>query len=388
MNIGIIGTRGIPNHYGGFEQFAEIFACNMVKKGHRVTVYSSHTHPYKESQFGGVHIIHCKDPEHRIGTFGQFIYDYNCIKDAGVRDFDLILQLGYTSSTIWSWLFPKSALLVTNMDGLEWRRSKYRKPVQWFLKFAEKWGVRYSDHLIADSKGIQAYLHEKYRVNASYVPYGAIEYFPEKKPSLLKKYGIIAGQYDLVVARFEPENNIETFLKAYVQMPERKFLLVGNYNDTRFGKRVYARYAPVSNIIFANGIYDNEKLNTLRYNSRIYFHGHSVGGTNPSLLEAMACRTLICAHKNQFNASILQGNAFYFTEEKDILQLAGELIDKRDYQDWIGTNIQAIRELYNWDVITDQLEAHFIKWLKERSAHLVRQEMAVPVLLTQTIKQG
>ena len=137
MEIAIIGTRGIPNYYGGFEQFAEYLSKFLVENGHNITVYSSNNHPYQESTWKGVKIIHCKDPEDKIGTIGQFIYDFNCILDVRKRNFDIILQLGYTSSSIWGKLLPKSAVIITNMDGLEWKRTKFNKPVQKFIKFAD-----------------------------------------------------------------------------------------------------------------------------------------------------------------------------------------------------------------------------------------------------------
>ena len=157
MKIGILGTRGVPNHYGGFEQFAEFFSVFLAEKGHEVYVYNSHTHPYQEKEFKGVKLIHCHDPENKIGTIGQFIYDLNCILDARKKNFDIILQLGYTSSSVWFKLHPKNAVVITNMDGLEWKRTKYSKPVQQALKWAEKLAVKNSDFLIADSLGIQNY---------------------------------------------------------------------------------------------------------------------------------------------------------------------------------------------------------------------------------------
>ena len=163
LKIAILGTRGIPNHYGGFEQFAEYLAKGLVERGFEVSVYNSHNHPYREKTWNGVEIIHCYDPEDKIGTAGQFIYDLNCIKDSRKRDFDIILQLGYTSSSVWNRFLPrKRTIITTNMDGLEWKRSKYSKPVQQFLKRAEGLAVKFSDHLIADSKGIREYLKEKY----------------------------------------------------------------------------------------------------------------------------------------------------------------------------------------------------------------------------------
>ena len=136
MKLAILGTRGIPNYYGGFEQFAQYLSKEFTSKGHEVYVYNSSAHPYKEKVWNGVNIIHCKDPEDKIGTAGQFIYDLNCILDSRKREFDIILQLGYTSSSVWNWLFSKKPVIITNMDGLEWKRSKYSKLVQRFLFYA------------------------------------------------------------------------------------------------------------------------------------------------------------------------------------------------------------------------------------------------------------
>ena len=117
MKIAILGTRGIPNNYGGFEQFAEFLSKLLVKRGHIVYVYNSHNHPFKEDKWKGVNIIHCKDPEKKIGTVGQFIYDLNCILDSRKRDFDIILQLGYGSSSIWNKFLPKRSVIITNIFG-------------------------------------------------------------------------------------------------------------------------------------------------------------------------------------------------------------------------------------------------------------------------------
>ena len=124
MKIAIIGTRGIPNHYGGFEQCAQYLALGLVKRGFEVIVYNSHDHPYQEKEWNGVQIVHCYDPEDKLGTVGQFIYDLICILDIRKRKCDVILQLGYTSSSVWGWLLPKKVVVTTNMDGLEWKRTK------------------------------------------------------------------------------------------------------------------------------------------------------------------------------------------------------------------------------------------------------------------------
>lgn len=159
MNIAIIGIRGIPNFYGGFEQFAEYLSRGLLSLGHSVTVYNSNLHPYKNNEWNGVRIIHCRDFEDKIGAAGQFLYDLNCIVHTRKCNYDIILQLGYTSSAIWGWLLPtKKCLIATNMDGLEWKRTKYSKLVQRFLLFAEKLAVKKCHNLIADSIGIQDHL--------------------------------------------------------------------------------------------------------------------------------------------------------------------------------------------------------------------------------------
>lgn len=365
MNIGIIGTRGIPNQYGGFEQFAEDFAVRMAARGHTLSVYTSHRHPYQERQFRNVRLIHCYDPEHKIGTAGQFIYDLNCIRDSRRRNFDIILQLGYTSSTVWSWLYPKQPLLVTNMDGLEWSRSKYGRMTRYFLTHAERWGVKYSDFLIADSQGIQEYLKKKYNAESSFVAYGAEVYQPEGASEVPAQYGLQPGAYDLAIARFEPENNMETILKAY-KRSERPLLMVGDYRRNAFGTQLYEQYRNCTNIVFSGAIYNKEQLNALRYHSRIYLHGHSVGGTNPSLLEAMGCSALICAHENPFNKSVLGDAAFYFKDEVSLQQITDQPVSKLVYEDWIGLNRSRVQSQYNWDHITQQLETHFVQWLAAR----------------------
>ncbi len=190
MRIAIIGTRGIPNHYGGFEQCAEYLALGLVKKNYDVLVYSSHNHPYKEDNWQGVQIVHCYDPEYKWGTAGQFIYDLNCIRDARKRNFDIILQLGYTSSSVWGPLLPrKNTIITTNMDGLEWKRTKFSPSVKKFLRYAEKLGVKYSDYLISDSIGIQDYLKETYNKDSTFIAYGA-ELFTDPQISVLNDYDL------------------------------------------------------------------------------------------------------------------------------------------------------------------------------------------------------
>ncbi len=357
MKIAIIGTRGIPNHYGGFEQFAEYVSVGLVNKGHEVTVYNSHTHPFKEDNFKGVNIIHCKDWEEKIGTSGQFIYDLNCILDTRKRNFDIILQLGYTSSSIWSRFFPKNAILTTNMDGLEWKRTKYSSKVQAFLKYAEKLAVKHSDHLISDSIGIQEYIETKYNVNSTYIPYGATIF---NSPDLqeIKNYNLEAYNYDLLIARLEPENSIEIILDGVSKATNsRTFLVIGKH-ETKYGLYLKEKFKNCQKIVFLGGIYNQNTLNNLRYFSNIYFHGHTVGGTNPSLLEAMASSSLICANDNIFNEAILENDAYYFKTENDVTHILNNKISKES-NSFTNNNLNKIKLKYAWETIIDAYENHF-----------------------------
>lgn len=354
MKVGIIGCRGIPNHHGGFEQFAEYFSIYLAAKDIDVTVYNSSLHPFKGKEYRGVKIITCSDPEDKLGTAGQFIYDLNCILDARKRDFDIILQLGYTSNSIWYKFLPKNSVIITNMDGLEWRRSKYTKLVKSFLRYAEKLAVRSSDYLIADSIGIQQYIRKTYQKDSKYIAYGALPYEPELDKDILNEFDVAKNEYFLLIARIEPENNIEMILDGFAESDsEYKILVIGNAQQTKFGQYLVNKFRTNHNIIFVGSEYDISKLNHLRYSSRLYFHGHSVGGTNPSLLEAMASQALIAAHDNEFNSAILGKDSFYFSERSDVNHLI-KAVSKPDYLDKVEANLVKIKNNFNWDIINKQ----------------------------------
>ena len=358
MKLAIIGTRGIPNNYGGFEQFAEYLSVGLVDKGYEVFVYNPHNHLYKEDNWKGVNIVHSFDPEYLIGTSGQFIYDLNCILNTSKHDFDIILQLGYTSSSIWSKIMPKKSIVVTNMDGIEWKRSKFSNKVKMFLKYAEKLAVNHSDYFISDSIGIQKYLLEEYEVESNYIPYGA-ELINEPDLDILKEYNLKKYNYDIVIARMEPENNIEIILEGFMHSKKERDLVIIGSLKTDFGKYISKKYddKQIKYLGFVLGI---DNLNSLRYYSNLYFHGHSVGGTNPSLLEAMASNSLICAHDNIFNQSILDNNAYYFTDFKHVSDLLNNKVKDLNSQ-IIQNNQNNINKLYSWSKIVDDYDSFFHK---------------------------
>lgn len=362
MRIGILGTRGIPNNYGGFEQLAEYLSAGLVQKGHEVFVYNSSLHPYKESTYKGVQLISCYDPEDRLGTAGQFIYDLNCIIDARGRKFDVLLQLGYTSSSVWHFLLPRKPAIVTNMDGMEWMRSKYSKKVQGFLKRAERWAVRSSDALVADSTAIKHYLHETYQRSSDFIAYGAT-LFNNPDEGLLSQYGLNKHAYHLAIARFEPENNLEMIIKGFLQSNTREPLLLIGSTNNQFGRYLVAAYSS-NRIRFMGPLYDLAALNTLRHYSNCYFHGHSVGGTNPSLLEAMASSAYICAHGNPFNKAVLGDDAVYFSSAEDVTEIIAHDAGAEKRNRFIANNREKITSTYTWEKIISAYETTMLNSVK------------------------
>ena len=350
MKLAILGSRGIPNNYGGFEQFATQLSADLADEEFEVWVYSPHDHPYGNDRWGRVSIIHCYSPEYLIGQAGQYVYDFNCIVDARRRGFDLILQLGYTSNSVWKWLLPKRSLVVTNMDGLEWKRSKYNPLVRKFLILAEKWAVESSHCLVADSVAIHQYLVQKYARPVVFIPYSAAAFLPQNEhPALLP--GLKSGGYLLLIARLQADNSIEAIIRGVLLAgTDLPLVVIGDFNH-RYGRRLKRKFGS-SAVRFEGAIYEQALLNELRYHSRFYFHGHTAGGTNPSLLEAMACSARIIAHDNQFNLAVLGENAAYFTDSSDLAVTLAAEASNPDWPRRIENNLDSIRLNYSRKGVT------------------------------------
>jgi hypothetical protein len=291
--------------------------------------------------------------------------------DSRKRNFDIILQLGYTSNSIWFFLMPKKAINIINMDGLEWKRSKYSKPVQYFLKIAEWLAAKSGDYLISDSLGIKKYLQEKHKKESTYIAYGA---YPFNSPNeeILKEYQVEKETYNMIMARFEPENNLEMVLEGVALNFEDKttILVIGNHN-TKYGKYLKNKFLTNKNIHFIGGIYNLEHLNNLRYYCKLYFHGHSVGGTNPSLLEAMASKALIAAHNNDFNKGILKENAFYFRNSIEVKNILNNS-KKSNNLPFIKNNYEAIVNEFNWTKINDDYLQLFEQCMERHKAGITK----------------
>ena len=362
MKIAILGTRGIPNNYGGFEQCAEYLSVGLVEKGHEVTVYSPHFHPYDKDEYKGVKIIKKRSPKNFLGnSASNFIYDFLCFKHAVNMDFEIILQLGLITSSLSIILCRhKGKVIATNIDGLEWKRAKWSPFIQNITKRLERYGIKNSDYLIADNIGIQEYIKNEYNRHSEFIPYGALK--PTKNnQDILDFYKMKPNSYYLSIARLEPENNLEMMFDAYLLSGSNFPYFVIGKHPTTYGDFLKDKYRN-KGIIFLGAIYNKEVLDNIRYYSKLYIHGHSVGGTNPSLLEAMASKALIVSHDNKFNRSVLNKNAFYFSSAKQL----SLILNKNNYnkQELIKNNLDTLDKLYRWPLIIEKYEKYFKKILK------------------------
>lgn len=371
MKIAFISTRGIPNNYGGFEQFAEYISVGLVQRGHEVTVYSPHYHPYQEKEYQGVKIKHVYSPEQWMGgSVGSFFYDYTSLKDAlKNEDYDIIYEAGYTSIIPAYIRFNvkdiKRPIFTTNMDGLEYKRTKFNPVVRKFVFWEEKMAVKHSHYLIADNMGIHDYYKEKYGKESKFLAYGA-DIHDDWNEDLLTEFGLKANDYYLIVARLEPENNLVMAIEGYLKSKEngkRPLIIVGKTN-TPHGKELVKRYGDEKSIRFMGGIYDFKKLDSVRHFSYAYFHGHSVGGTNPSLLEAMASGCFMLANDNVFNRAVLKENALYYKNADDVCamldRIEDEVKERRDLL--VKMNWEEIKNVYSWEKLIDEHEKYFY-WL-------------------------
>lgn len=365
MKIAILGTRGIPNNYGGFEQFAEYLGKGLVVQGHEVTVYNPSTHPYKDKVFKGIKIKSICNPENKIGSLANFYYDWVCSKDAAKKDYDIVYHAGYGSAApgIKRYASKSNSIWLTNMDGIEWKRDKWNRPIKWIIKIMEKIAINNSDYIISDNVGIQMYYKNFHKKDSFFLAYGA-NIPNEVCSSILDSYNLVKKKFSVIVARLEPENSIEIILEGYTMSKNNKPLLVIGNNNTKYGDYLKNKFSQFGFIKFVGGIYNKEHLDALRKHSEFYFHGHSVGGTNPSLLEAMAVGANIVAHDNIFNKSVLQNKAQFFTKSDDLITTINES-ENKDFSYYRNSVVKIIKNQYSWDKIINQHIRLFEKILSQ-----------------------
>ncbi|MFM8565746.1 MAG: glycosyltransferase family 4 protein [Bacteroidota bacterium] len=343
--ISITGSRGIPNRYGGYEELVDHLARGLALVGWRVDVATSSTHPVTEWSHPGVRRRVHWDPEPWMGSAGQFIYDLLSLRDTAWERPDVHLTLGTTSSAPWLALkfLRGSAPLAVHLDGLEWMRGKYRPAVQRYLKWAERTAAASADLLVADHPEMARYAL-RYAKPCAEIAYGVDDPLPagELDPSL----GLQPGGYALIIARLVPENHVLIAAKAL--SPVAQVVVVGPFENAE-GRAL--QHLP--NVHLLGGQFDAGLLDSLRAQCGLYLHGHSAGGTNPGLLQAMAAGCAIAAHDNAFNRGILGDSAHYFTAEDAGEQLAQAWAQRATFT---RNHRATLDRGYRWPVIVNQYD--------------------------------
>ena len=364
-SIAIIGSRGIPNHYGGFEKFTEVISTELAKKGNKIYVsceYTSKPQFYKYNDVG-LFYYHIKPPKiNSLRIVYEFLYDGYSLLWAS-KNADYVYMLGYSAAVLF--FIPKlfGKKLFVNPDGIEWKRSKFNMLVRFLLRLSERIAIRCADEFIVDSKEIKKYLDTKYHISSIYISYGAsevqkVEWNSEKLPRCLNGVNINPSYY-LAVARLEPENNIEMIIGGYLKSKTKKpLVIVGDFANHEYEHKVkdIINDAPEhKKIIFTGGIYDPELLSMLRQNCTAYIHGHSVGGTNPSLLEAMISKNLIIAHDNVFNREVCSDTGVFFSNVNDLKDKLNLI--EMDFPAYLKLKENAyykVKNEYSWNNIVNQ----------------------------------
>lgn len=357
--IAILGTRGIPARYGGFETFAEELAVRLVQRGHEVTVYCEKGASCSaDANYKGVRLEYISAPP--LGPLDVVWFDICCMAKA-TRHYDLLYLLGYGAGSF-TWmprLLGKPVWI--NMDGLEWKRSKWPWYARLYLRLNEWCAAKFASLMIADAEGIKRYLKESYGESSAVamIPYGAELISVPPDPSYLTQMGVSPGSYYLVVCRLEPENHVREIIEGFnLAATRRELIVVGDIDtDTPYVRDL--KRSAGSKVRFIGTCYEKPMLKALRYYAFAYFHGHSVGGTNPSLLEAMGCANVVIAHDNPFNREVAAECARYFASPVEITEIINSLESGTDLGKMHAVAQERIRTIYSWERITDLYEELF-----------------------------
>lgn len=370
--IAIIGSRGIPARYGGFETFADYLSKAMAKKGYETFVSCEYS-PEEEriNNYHQVNLFYFPVQQPQSGFFRifyEFFYDLYSMYWAS-RKADIIYMLGYSASFTFfiAPLFGKK--LLVNPDGLEWRRKKFGPVIKFFLKLSERMMVLWSEGIIADSNEIKKYLDHKYNINSYFIPYGVLEHEDMGWNSNLldnKLKNIEIGNYLLVISRLEPENNIEMIIDGFLKSEIKKYLIVvGEFNSEAYEALIEDLLTAdeEKSVIFTGAIYNSQVLNMLKNNCYAYLHGHSVGGTNPSLLEAMVKKNIIIAHDNEFNREVCGDFGFYFKDSDDLKDKINLIENNYSASSKMKEKVyHRVKENYSWDEVIKQYTELFEKY--------------------------
>lgn len=338
MKIQILGTRGIPAQHGGFETFTENFATYLQEKGWSVTVFcqKSGEGPVYEDEWNGIKRIHI--PVKIEGALGTVVFDWKSTLNA-IKCRTPVLTLGYNTAVFCCLYRLFGMKNVINMDGIEWKRDKWSKLERFWLFCNEKLGGWFGNHLVADHPEIKNHLNRFLAENKiSVIPYSA-DIVLKADEHILSRYNLSLDQYCLIIARPEPENSILEIVKAFSSKKRDKQLVVlGNYfpEENPYHAKIFT--ASSEEVTFLGAIYDKKTVQALRYFATLYIHGHTVGGTNPSLVEALGAGNAVLAHDNKFNRWVAGDGAEFFKNEAECTRQLNRILQDSSLLDRMRSN--------------------------------------------------
>lgn len=343
MKIAVVGTAGVPCRYGGFETLAEQIATynQTHNRCETLTIYcsrmSSDLYPrtYRGAQLRYLSLS--------ANGRQSVLYDALSIFDAVRHKADVIFLLGVSGALALPLvrLFCRSRI-VTNLDGIEWRRDKWRGFAKWFLHISERIALKASHAVIADNQGIVEYLQQTYGVDAHLITYGGNHAVCDN-PKVCRSD--LPEHYMLGLCRIEPENNVETILRAFVGS-QQNLVFVGNWSHSKYGRDLRNQFNAIDNIDLLDPVFSANELFQIRSGATAYVHGHSAGGTNPSLVEMMFIGKPIFAFDCCFNKYTTQNKAMFFTNDASLRALVSDFDEEAAKK--VGENLRDIA-LANYD---------------------------------------
>lgn len=349
--VAIIGTVGLPAKYGGFETLTAHLVEELADT-YDFTVYCSSKKYTKEERTESWKGAKLKYLPLDANGIQSIPYDTLSILHALFRS-DVLLVLGVAGA----WLLPFVKLftrkkIIISIDGIEWKRDKWSLPAKLYLWWAEKLAVRFSHIDISDNESIQDYTSLRYKTISRVIEYGAdhtrVNLIPTSEN--IEKYPFLSKEYAVKVCRIEPENNVHTIVKVFSELPDRTLVLVGNWKNSQYGIDIKQQYSDYENIHLLDPIYDQEMIDLIRGNASVYIHGHSAGGTNPSLVEAMFLGLPIISNGVSYNRTTTEHQAFYFSNEEDLKNVLTE-ITKEDLRNCAVQMKKIAERRYTWKKI-------------------------------------
>jgi glycosyltransferase involved in cell wall biosynthesis len=353
----MIGTRGVPAAYGGFETAVEEIGRRLVEQGHAVTVYgrSGHGEPVKEHL--GMRCVTL--PALRTKALETLSHTALATTHLlGSRRQDVAFVFNAANAPFVPLIRSRGTAVAVHVDGLEWKRDKWGKAGRRYYRSAEQLAVREADALIADAQGIQDYYEDEFAIPTELIGYGTriIEHAPT---DLIEPLGLVPGGFHLVVARFEPENHVDVIVEGYHRSDARlPLVVVGSAPySAAYTQGIQQLAARDPRIRLLGGVWDQRLLDQLYTHAISYVHGHSVGGTNPSLLRAMGAGTSVVAWDVVFNREVAGTGGSYFSTPGDVAR-AIEEVERYPFRFRdIGELMQErARKRYDWDIVTEQYE--------------------------------